>query len=209
MVMTPEEKERVSEENFNLMHYVAHGFVSTGIPYDDLVGIGSVGFVKALDKYDPDRNAKFSTYAIKCIQNEILAYIRKEKRTGLSTIPMEHILKDSGEGAPFTMQDIVSKEGEDTLIEDMLSLEDDIGLLMKHVKTLPDDERYIIENRFGLEGKDVKTQSLIGKELGMSQANISKIEANALQRLYYRLRGKINLENNAYYRDLDSNIYDD
>lgn len=202
MALTPEEKDRMSREHFNLLYYVAHSYASTGIPIDELVGIGSVGFVKALDRYDPKNEAKFSTYAITCIKNEILGHLRREKRRGISTIPMETVLKDNGDGSIFTLKDTLSEDGDETMVEDVLTLKDDIRILMEFVDRLPETEKYIIEKRFGLNGHDVTTQSKIGEELGMSQANISKIEANALRRLYYHLREKISVEGDGYYRDV-------
>lgn len=204
MALTAEEKDRMSREHFNLLYYVAHTYVSTGIPIDELVGIGSVGFVKALDRYDPENeaNSKFSTYAITCIKNEILGHLRREKRRGISTVAMETILKDNGDGTNFTLKDTLAEDGSETFVEDVLTLKDDIKLLMHHVEKLPEIERFIIERRFGLNGFDVTTQSKIGEELGMSQANISKIEANALRRLYYHLKEKMSIEGDGYYRDV-------
>lgn len=202
MALTPEDKDRMSRENFNLLYYVAHSYASTGIPIDELVGIGSIGFVKALEKYDPNNKAKFSTYAIVCIKNEILGHLRREKRRGISTASMETILKDNGDGSLFTLKDTLSDEDDDAMLENILTLKDDVRILMEFVDRLPETERYIIERRFGINGQDVLTQSKIGEELGMSQANVSKIEANALRRLYFHLRERISLEGEGYYRDI-------
>lgn len=206
LLLTPEEKNTIAEENFNLIHYVANSFSTTGIPHDELVSIGTVGYTKALNNYDKDSEAKFSTYAVTCIRNEILHFLRKEKKHTENTILSGTYLFTDKDGNALTVDDTLSNEmknkiNDEVYVEDLILFKEDLAILMEAIKKLPKREQMIVINRYGLNGGKVLTQVQIGNKLGMSQANVSKLEQGILEKLAKELKGKIKLEENGFYID--------
>lgn len=195
-MLTPEEKNKLSEENFEkIVHHVAKSFRNTGIPHDELVSIGSVGFVKALNTYTKKKGAKFSTYAIVCIKNEILHFLRREKKHVDNTVLSGNTMYSDGEGGILTIEDTLSKEKNDeSSVEDVILHNEDIGILLDAIKKLPERDQFIIINRYGLGGREVMTQEEIGNILGMSQANVSKLEQTIIKELNSLLKEKINIK---------------
>lgn len=210
MLLNAEEKIEIAENNLKLIHHVAKGFSNTGITHEELVGIGSVGYTKALNAFDKDSNVKFSTYAYKCIENEIKHFLRKERKHLYNTVLSGYALYTDGEGNELTMEDTLSGEHNDEAqIEDLILLKEDIKILLNAIKRLPEREQYIIRRRYGLDGKKVSTQHELAEELDMSQANISKLEQGIVKKLFRYLNGRIKLEENGFYRDCDIIITDD
>lgn len=202
LLLNPKEKNEIAEENFNLIHFVANNFSNTGIPHDELVSIGSVGYTKAINTYDPDKGAKFSTYAVYCIKNEILHFLRKEKKHMENTVLSGNSLFTDGEGNTLSIEDTISSDMNDEVFtEDLILFKEDISILMEAIKKLPKREQIIIVNRYGLNGGDVLTQATVGNKLGMSQANVSKLEGGIIEKLLKELKGKIKLEENGFYID--------
>lgn len=204
LTLSAEDKNRIAEENFNLMHYVANTFASTGIPHDELVGIATIGFTKALNSYNPndDRKAKFSTYAVYCMKNEILHFNRKDSKYKYNTVLSGNPLYTDSEGGTLSIEDTLStKMSEDVTVEDFILFKEDLSILMDSIRKLPEREQVIIINRYGLNGGDVLTQSKIGKKLGMTQANVSKLEWSIIEKLKEDLKGKIYLEGDNFYVD--------
>lgn len=200
--LTPEEKNKLAEENFNIIHYVAKSFSNTGLEHDELVSIGSVGFVKALNTYSEKKGAKFSTYAIICVKNEILHFLRREKKHVDNTVLSGNVMYSDGEGGVLTIEDTLSnKMNDEAFVEDVILLNEDIEILMNAIRKLPKRDQFIIINRYGIGGRKVMTQEEIGEILGMSQANVSKLEQNIIKELNSLLKGKIDIEENDYYSD--------
>lgn len=202
LFLTPEEKNKLAEENFNIIHYVAKSFSNTGLGHDELVSIGSVGFVKALNTYSEKKGAKFSTYAIICVKNEILHFLRREKKHVDNTVLSGNVMYSDGEGGVLTIEDTLSnKMNDEAFVEDVILLNEDIEILMNAIRKLPKRDQFIIINRYGIGGRKVMTQEEIGEILGMSQANVSKLEQNIIKELNSLLKGKIDIEENDYYSD--------
>ena len=202
LFLTPEEKNKLAEENFNIIHYVAKSFSNTGLGHDELVSIGSVGFVKALNTYTEKKGAKFSTYAVVCVRNEILHFLRREKKHVDNTVLSGNTIYTDGEGGVLTIEDTLSNEmNNEAFVEDVILLNEDIKILMNAIRKLPKRDQFIIINRYGIGGRKVMTQEEIGKTLGMSQANVSKLEQNIIKELNSLLKGKIDIEENDYYSD--------
>ena len=202
LFLTPEEKNKLAEENFNIIHYVAKSFSNTGLGHDELVSIGSVGFVKALNTYSEKKGAKFSTYAIICVKNEILHFLRREKKHVDNTVLSGNVMYSDGEGGVLTIEDTLSnKMNDEAFVEDVILLNEDIEILMNAIRKLSKRDQFIIINRYGIGGRKVMTQEEIGETLGMSQANVSKLEQNIIKELNSLLKGKIDIEENDYYSD--------
>ncbi len=186
------EKEQVAEENMPLVHYVVNMFLNSGIAYDELASIAMVGYAKALNKYDTEREVKFSTYAINCIKNEILFFLRKEKKHMKNNISMNMELSVDKNGNSLQLEDIISKEDLDVKsLEDMIIDEDNKQILLKALKHLLPREQYIITYRYGLDRGIVKTQKQIAETILMSQANVSKIEKISLKKIKKLLKDEI------------------
>lgn len=187
----------MAEENYALAFYVVKMFQNSGIPYDELVSISIVGYSKALNAFDTERNVKFSTYAINCIKNEILFFLRKEKNHMKNSFSMNTVLSTDKNGNSLSMEETVSNiDNNERSLEQDVVLNDDILLLRKALEYLTPKERYIITYRYGLDQGNVKTQREIAEIIGMSQANVSKIEKNILDKVKKILKDKFNLSDN-------------
>lgn len=205
LFLTPEEKNKLAEENFNIIHYVAKSFSNTGLGHDELVSIGSVGFVKALNTYTEKKGAKFSTYAVACVRNEILHFLRKEKKHVDNTVLSGNAVYSDGEGGVLTIEDTLSNEmNNEAFVEDIILLKEDIKVLMEAIEQLSERDQFIIKNRYGIGGGQIMTQEEIGRILGMSQANISKLEQGIIAQLNSILKGKVDVEDTEYYSDYES-----
>lgn len=190
--LTEEEKNQIAEENLALIHYVIKGFNKTGIPYDELVSVAMVGYAKALSSYDKSRAVKFSTYAINCIKNEILFFLRKENKHNRNTLSLNKVLSTDKHGNQLDLEDIMheSISGFKTL-EELILEEENRKIIINALKYLKEEERFILIYRFGLDNGIVKTQKDIAEIIDMSQANVSKIQKNALTKLRLILRSSI------------------
>lgn len=173
-------KSRLIEHNLRLVVFISKRFENTGINLEDLISIGTIGLIKAIGTYRADKNIKLATYASRCIENEILMYIRKisNQRTEVS---LDEPINMDYDGNELLLSDILGTD------EDMImrSLEDDvdISLLRKAVKELPEREREIIFMRFGLEGRKELTQKEVAAHMGISQSYISRLEKRIMKRL--------------------------
>lgn len=177
-------KQQLIEHNLRLVVFIARRFENTGINLEDLISIGTIGLIKAVGTYRLDRNIKLATYASRCIENEILMYIRKisNQKTEVS---LDEPINMDYDGNELLLSDILGTD------EDMIlrPLEDDVDLclLRKAVRELPEREREIVELRFGLEGRKELTQKEVACKLGISQSYISRLE----KRIMLRLRKEI------------------
>lgn len=191
-MFTVEEKNKIAEENLKLIHYVLKSFSNTGIDYDELESIGYLGFAKALNSFDKMKGIRFSTYAINCIVNEILFFLRKEKKH-INNYSLNKELQVDNKGNVLTLEDTI----EDTKFSEIgidynIMKEEEKQILLKAIKKLDDDEQYIMLYRYGVGGYKAKTQKQLAEELKMSQANISKIQRSCLRKLRFILQKEAN-----------------
>ena len=160
--------------------FIARRFENTGINLEDLISIGTIGLIKAVDTYRSDKNIKLATYASRCIENEILMFIRKlaNRRTEIS---LDEPINMDYDGNELLLSDILGTD-EDMILRPM---EDavDISLLRQAVNDLPHRERQIICMRFGLEGHKEQTQKEVAEQMGISQSYISRLEKRIMQKL--------------------------
>lgn len=173
-------KQTLVEHNLRLVVYIARRFENTGIHLEDLISIGTIGLIKAINTYQLDKKIKLATYASRCIENEILMYIRKTANQKTEVSLDEPINMDC-DGNELLLSDILGTE------EDMIlrPLEDDVDLavLRQALKELPGREREIVLMRFGLEGRKELTQKEVAQKMGISQSYISRLEKRIMLQL--------------------------
>ena len=173
-------KQLLIERNLRLVVFIARRFENTGINLEDLISIGTIGLIKAIGTYRSDKNIKLATYASRCIENEILMYIRKIANQK-NEISLDEPINMDYDGNELLLSDILGTD------EDMIMrpLEDDVDLclLRKAVKELPDREKEIVLMRYGLEGHQELTQKEVACKLGISQSYISRLEKKIMLRL--------------------------
>ncbi len=174
------------ERNLRLVVYIAKKFENTGIPVDDLVSIGSIGLIKAVSTFDIRKNIKLATYASKCIENEILMYLRRTVRAK-AEVSFDEPLNVDGEGNELCLSDVKGTP-EDVIYGD-LEKEDDREVLRFVLGRLPWRERTIVDLRFGLHDGVERTQKQVADMLGISQSYISRLEKKIMQRLHRDIAG--------------------
>lgn len=168
------------EHNLRLVVYIARRFENTGIHIEDLISIGTIGLIKAIGTYRSEKKIKLATYASRCIENEILMYLRKNaSRKG--EVSLDEPLNTDWDGNELLLSDILGTEA-DTV---MRPIEEDVdrSLLAAALQTLSDRERQIITLRFGLGGCREQTQKEVAEQMGISQSYISRLEKRIIQRL--------------------------
>lgn len=176
-----EARDILITRNLRLVAYIVKKYTSTNVEQDDLISIGTIGLIKGLEKYNNDKGTKLSTYISRCIENEILMYLRSNKKTKNET-SINNVIGQDKEGNELSYINILEYEQKD--IEHEIDLKENVKKLYEKLQTvLKDREKYIIELRFGLNGKKEKTQNEIGKELGISRSYVSRIETKALSKL--------------------------
>ena len=173
-------KQRLVEHNLRLVVYISRRFESTGINLEDLISIGTIGLIKAVGTYRLDKKIKLATYASRCIENEILMYIRKTANQKTEVSLDEPINMDC-DGNELLLSDILGTD-EDTVLR---PLEEDVELrVLRHaLGELPEREREIILMRYGLEGRGELTQKEVAQKMGISQSYISRLEKRIMLRL--------------------------
>jgi RNA polymerase sporulation-specific sigma factor len=170
------------EHNLRLVVYIAKKFDNTGVGVEDLISIGTIGLIKAINTFNPTKNIKLATYASRCIENEILMYLRRNNKTKLE-VSIDEPLNVDWDGNELLLSDILGTE-EDTIYRD-LENEAERKLLVKAIGRLSNRERMIVRMRFGLgtlDGEE-KTQKEVADLLGISQSYISRLEKKIMQRL--------------------------
>jgi RNA polymerase sporulation-specific sigma factor len=191
LLLTKEEKEEIATENYSLVYYVVNKFLNSRVIYNELHSVAMVGYAKALNAFDTERNVKFSTYAINCIKNEILFFLRKEKKYMDNNVSLGTILSMDKNGNNLVLEDTISSENlQVNSIEDDIVLCDDIDILKRALLHLTPKEQYIVTYRYGLDKGIIKTQKEIANKIGMSQANVSKLEKSILDKLQKILKEK-------------------
>ena len=177
-----EAKKVLIEHNLRLVVYIAKKFDNTGVGVEDLISIGTIGLIKAINTFNPMKNIKLATYASRCIENEILMYLRRNNKTRLE-VSIDEPLNVDWDGNELLLSDILGTE-EDTIYKD-LEVEAERKLLIKAVNKLSAREKMIVKMRFGLDNPDgeEKTQKEVADVLGISQSYISRLEKKIMQRL--------------------------
>ena len=173
-------KQMLIEHNLRLVVYIARRFENTGINLEDLISIGTIGLIKAINTYRRDKNIKLATYASRCIENEILMYIRKTA-CQKAEVSLEEPINMDYDGNELLLADILGTD-EDQIYRPM---EDDVDLavLRQALSELPEREREIVLLRFGLYGRKEMTQKEIAQQMGISQSYISRLEKRIMLRL--------------------------
>ncbi len=173
-------KQRLIEHNLRLVVYIARRFENTGINLEDLISIGSIGLIKGIGTYRLDKNIKLATYASRCIENEILMYIRKTA-SQKAEVSLDEPINMDYDGNELLLSDILGTD------EDMIlrPLEDDVDLqlLRQALRDLPEREREIVLMRYGLEGRKELTQKEVAERMGISQSYISRLEKRIMLKL--------------------------
>ncbi len=175
-------RRRLIEHNLRLVVYIAKKFDNTGVGVEDLISIGTIGLIKAINTFNPDKNIKLATYASRCIENEILMYLRRNSKTRLE-VSIDEPLNVDWDGNELLLSDILGTD-EDVIYKDIES-EVEKKLLNKAIEHLSGRERTIVELRFGLNSKDGNelTQKEVADMLGISQSYISRLEKKIMKRL--------------------------
>ena len=177
-----EAKKLLIEHNLRLVVYIAKKFDNTGIGVEDLISIGTIGLIKSIHTFNPNKNIKLATYASRCIENEILMYLRRNNKTKLE-VSIDEPLNVDWDGNELLLSDILGTE-EDTIYKDLES-EVEHKLLVKAINGLSKREQLIVKMRYGLLSGDgeEKTQKEVADLLGISQSYISRLEKKIMPRL--------------------------
>ncbi|NCB48586.1 MAG: sigma-70 family RNA polymerase sigma factor [Clostridia bacterium] len=173
-------KSELIEHNLRLVVYIAKKFDNTGIELDDLISVGAIGLIKAVQSFDIEKNIKLATYASRCIENEILMYIRKKNKRSFE-MSIDEPLNLDKDGNELILADILVNENDN--INNEMEKNNEKILLWNAVRKLNIREQKIMELRFGLNGDDESTQKEVADMLGILQSYISRIEKKILLRL--------------------------
>ena len=181
-------RSRLIEHNLRLVVYIAKRFESAGIGIEDLISIGTVGLIKAINTFRADKSIKLATYASRCIENEILMYIRKNSGQRCE-VSIDEPLNVDWDGNELLLSDILGSEEDGVAFE--FELREERAAVRQAVSRLAPRERELIELRYGLLGGDEMTQKEVADLLGISQSYISRLEKRILSRLREEMAGKI------------------
>lgn len=177
-------KNELIEHNLRLVAHIIKKYYSNSVQQDDLISIGTIGLIKAVNTFDPDKGTRLATYAARCIENEILMQFRAQKKTAQDISVNEPIDTDS-EGNPLTLMDIISTE--DEIVEDIYKMTM-LKKLSKEIERIDDPrEKAIIMMRYGLDGTKPMTQLEVSKKLNISRSYVSRIEKKTLRDLRKRM----------------------
>ena len=181
-----EARNLLIEKNLRLVAHVCKKYANTNVDQDDLLSIGTIGLIKGINSFKPEKGARLSTYVSRCIDNEILMYLRSTKKLNSEVYLNDTIGKDKDDNV-VTLEEVL--ENDERSIEDIVDLKMKIKKLYKKMKeVLKDRERTIIELRFGLNGEKPKTQHEIAESMGISRSYVSRIETKAIWKLSEELK---------------------
>ncbi len=173
-------KEELIKHNLRLVTHIMKKYYVNENENEELISIGTIGLIKAINSYNMDKGVRLATYASRCIENEILMYFRNKKKSVLD-ISLEEPIETDAEGNPLTLMDIIAVE--DTAVDDIVK-EYNIKLLRKFVSEIKNDrERQIITMRYGLDGNDPLTQNEIAEIYGISRSYVSRLETKIIKQL--------------------------
>ena len=173
-------KDKLIEHNLRLVVFLAKKYENTGVDLEDLVSIGSIGLLKAINTFSSNKNIKLATYASRCIDNEILMYLRKNKKIK-SEVSIDQALSLDSDGNELHLEDIIGTPKDE--ITKTLEKEDDRELMIREILSLKPRDREIMILRYGLLGSEEFTQKEVAEKLGISQSYISRIEKKVIRRL--------------------------
>ncbi|MBS7401275.1 MAG: RNA polymerase sporulation sigma factor SigK [Eubacteriales bacterium] len=176
----PETRQKLISHNLRLVVYIAKKFENTGIDIEDLISIGSIGLIKAVNSFKYDKNIKLATYSSRCIENEILMYLRKVQKTR-SDVSMDEAINADSDGSEIRLGDVICTT--ETNVDDELDMKVEKNLLWLAVDKLSIREQEIMQLRFGLGGGKERTQKEVANMLEISQSYISRLEKKILNRL--------------------------
>lgn len=168
------------ERNLRLVVYIARKFENTGVGVEDLISVGTIGLIKAVNTFNPEKKIKLATYASRCIENEILMYLRRNSKVK-AEISFYEPLNIDWDGNELLLSDILGTD--DDIVYNLIEDEVDKELLFTAMKNLSNREKEIVELRFGLCGYKEKTQKEVADMLGISQSYISRLEKKIIKRL--------------------------
>lgn len=175
-----EAKEQLIVRNLRLVVYIARKFESTGVGIEDLISIGTIGLIKAVNTFCPGRNIKLATYASRCIENEILMYLRKFQNIR-NEVSIDEPLNVDWDGNELLLSDILGTEND--IVNRIIEQDVEKSILLRAVSHLGDREKNIMELRFGLCGGEEKTQKEVADLIGISQSYISRLEKRIIRNL--------------------------
>ena len=173
-------RKKLIEHNLRLVVYIAKKFDNTGVGVEDLISIGTIGLIKAINTFNPEKNIKLATYASRCIENEILMYLRRNNKTKLE-VSIDEPLNVDWDGNELTLSDVLGTEPD--AVSELLEDDDEKRLLRGIVRRLPEKERQLMVQRFGLFGARVHTQKQLADQMGISQSYISRLEKRILSKI--------------------------
>ncbi len=180
-------REMLITHNLRLVVYIAKKFENTGICVDDLISIGTIGLIKAVNTFCPEKNIKLATYASRCIENEILMFLRKTNNRKVE-ISIDEPLNIDHDGNELLLSDVLAGDAES--VNYSIEYEDEKRMLHTVVNGLNERERMIINMRFGIDGGDEHTQKEVADMLGISQSYISRLEKRIISRLKREMEAK-------------------
>ncbi|RED65660.1 RNA polymerase sigma-27/28 (RpsK/SigK) subunit [Cohnella lupini] len=179
----PVSRNLLIEHNLRLVAHIVKKFDNTGEDLEDLISIGTIGLIKAIESFQPNKGTKLATFAARCIENEILMHLRSLKKTRKDVSLHDPIGTDK-EGNEITLQDILGTDADEVV--DKVQLKIEKSKIYRNLDILDDREQEVIRGRFGLDGGgDERTQREIARELGISRSYVSRIEKRALMKLYH------------------------
>ncbi|MDQ0161263.1 RNA polymerase sporulation sigma factor SigK [Bacillus alveayuensis] len=170
------------EHNLRLVAHIVKKFENTGEDSEDLISIGTIGLIKAIESYSQGKGTKLATYAARCIENEILMHLRALKKTKKDVSLHDPIGQDK-EGNEISLMDVLKSENEDII--DTIQLNMELEKVKEYIDILDEREKEVIIGRFGLNMQEEKTQREIAKELGISRSYVSRIEKRALMKIFH------------------------
>lgn len=173
-------RDKLIEHNLRLVVYIARRFENTGVDLDDLISVGTIGLIKAVNSFNAEKNIKLATYASRCIENEILMHLRRVVRQK-SEVSFDEPLNTDYEGNELVLSDVMGTDGDVVYKKIENGVENE--LLITALNKLNGREKEIMELRYGLNGKDEKTQREVADLLGISQSYISRLEKKIITRL--------------------------
>ena len=173
-------KEKLIEHNLGLVVFLAKKYENTNVDLEDLVSIGSIGLIKAINTFSSNKNIKLATYASRCIDNEILMYLRKNKKVK-SEVSIDQALTLDSEGNELHLEDIIGTDKD--IISKEIEEENDKQVMIKEILSLKPRDREIMILRYGLLGTNEFTQKEVAEKLGISQSYISRIEKKVIKKL--------------------------
>lgn len=181
-------REKLIVHNLRLVVYIAKKFESSGVSLDDLISIGTIGLIKAVNTFSPEKNIKLATYASRCIENEILMYLRKIASQKM-VVSLDEPLNVDWDGNELMLADVLGSDGDEISRE--IEEDDEKRILMQIIEDLPEREKTIIEMRFGIGNREELTQKEVADIMGISQSYISRLEKRIIRKLGNRLKAQI------------------